>query len=498
MIRKPTYEELEKRVKELEKEFIDHKRSEKALYESEEKYRHVVENVKVGILVVQDVKLVFANSKISDVLGYTKEELTSHSNPFEFIHQDDREMAFERYIKRIEGEEVPETYEFRVVDKDRNIKWVEVNGVRIDWDGQPATLNFFTDISERKRSEEALKEAYEIISKSPAVAFLWKNNEGWPVEFVTKNVKGLFGYTAEEFISGKVVYSKTVHPDDLDRVAGEVESFSNERGRNGFTHEPYRIVTKDGRVKWIDDRTYIRRDGEGRITHYQGMVFDITDRIEAEEALRDSKERIETIIYSMPVGIVIIDAETKEIIDANPQATLTIGAPVERIAGYKCHKFICTEEKGKSTITDFGQDTDSSEHILRTADGKNLPIHRAAIPVTIDERKCLIESFFDISEHKRAELERIEREKLQGVIEMAGAVCHELNQPMQSVFGYSELLMMDMEKGDHLYEHISNIKGQVAKMGDITKKIVRITRYKTKDYLKNKIIDIDEASDAVE
>lgn len=494
MVRKPTYEELEKRVKEPEKEFIDHKRQEKALYESEKKYRYVVENVKVGILVVQDVKLVFANSKISDVLGYTKEELTSHSNPFEFIHQDDREMAFERHIKRIEGEEVPETYEFRVVDKDRNIKWVEVNGVRIDWEDQPATLNFFTDISERKRSEEALKEAYDIISKSPAVVFLWKNSEGWPVEFVSENVKGLFGHTAEEFISGKVVYSKTVHTEDLDRVAKEVESFSNERGRKSFTHDPYRIVTKDGKVKWIDDRTYIRRDVEGRITHYQGIVFDITERIEAEEALRENTERIETIIHSMPVGIVIVDEETREIIDANPQATLLIGAPVERIAGHQCHKFICTGEEGKRPISDLGMDTDSSEHILRTADGKNLPIHRTAIPVTIDDRKCLIESFFDISEHKRAELERIEREKMQGVIEMAGAVCHELNQPMQSVFGYSELLIMDMEKGDHFYEHISNIKGQIDRMGGITKKIMRITRYKTKDYLKNKIIDIDEAS----
>ena len=80
------------------------------------------------------------------------------------------------------------------------------------------------EINERKRAEKALQEAYSIINRSPAVAFLWKNLEGWPVEFVSDNVMELFGYAAEEFTSGQVSYAKTVHPDDLERVA--------ERGNN--------------------------------------------------------------------------------------------------------------------------------------------------------------------------------------------------------------------------------------------------------------------------
>ncbi len=151
---------------------------------------------------------------------------------------------------------------------------------------------FRKEISERKRAEKALQEAYSIINRSPAVAFLWKNLEGWPVEFVSENVMELFGYAAEEFTSGHVSYAKTVHPDDLERVAKEVTTFSNEIEKTGFVHEPYRIISKDGKVRWIDDRTYIRRDKEGKVAHYEGIVVDITDSMQADEALRENKERL--------------------------------------------------------------------------------------------------------------------------------------------------------------------------------------------------------------
>ncbi|MBC2710175.1 MAG: PAS domain S-box protein, partial [Desulfosarcina sp.] len=126
---------------------------------------------------------------------------------------------------------------------------------------------------------------YDIINRSPAVTFLWKNIEGWPVEFVSENVKKLFGYSGNDFISGRISYAKVVHPDDLERVAGEVANFSIGEESKRFTHEPYRIVTKDGKIKWLDDRTFIRRSDKGKITHYQGIVLDITKRKRAEEEL---------------------------------------------------------------------------------------------------------------------------------------------------------------------------------------------------------------------
>ncbi len=99
-----------------------------------------------------------------------------------------------------------------------------------------------------------------------------------------------------------------------------------------------------------------------------------------------------------------------------------------------------------------------------------------------------------ITEDKRTERERIQREKLQSVIEIAGAICHEMNQPMQAISGHSELLLMDISEDNSQFNDIKAIKEQVGRMGDITRKLMRIARYETKDYLKGKIVDIDKAS----
>jgi DNA-binding response OmpR family regulator len=93
--------------------------------------------------------------------------------------------------------------------------------------------------------------------------------------------------------------------------------------------------------------------------------------------------------------------------------------------------------------------------------------------------------------------ELIEKEKLQGIIEMAGAICHELNQPLQVVSGISELVTMDIEENNPLYEKMIMLQEQTERMGEITLKLTKITSYKTRKYLENKIVDIDQSSNEV-
>ena len=88
------------------------------------------------------------------------------------------------------------------------------------------------------------------------------------------------------------------------------------------------------------------------------------------------------------------------------------------------------------------------------------------------------------------------RQKLQGVLEMAGAVCHELNQPLQAVSGYSELLLLDSDENDPHAAVLRAIHAEVQKIGELTRKIMNITQYRTKDYLggRHTIVDIEGAS----
>jgi C4-dicarboxylate-specific signal transduction histidine kinase len=88
----------------------------------------------------------------------------------------------------------------------------------------------------------------------------------------------------------------------------------------------------------------------------------------------------------------------------------------------------------------------------------------------------------------------LEKEKLQVIFEMTGAICHELTQPMQAIAGNSELMLMSIQKDSPLYRNAKTIKDQVDRMGEITRKLKRVTRYKTKDYINSKIIDLDSAA----
>ncbi len=222
---------------------------------------------------------------IEKILGYSKEEMEKGLRHWiNLVHPEDRD-SFEKTIEQLIETKGSALLGYRVRKKDGDYIFVENEGYFITdaLGNRTRMVGFVKDITERKQNEEKLKDAYDIISKSPAIAFLWKNDEGWPVEFVSPNVKSLFGFTADEFTSGKISYTKTVHPDDLGRVENEVSVNSNENGMMKIIHEPYRILTKKGGIKWIEDKTYIRRNNEGRITHYQGIVEDITDQIIAQE-----------------------------------------------------------------------------------------------------------------------------------------------------------------------------------------------------------------------
>jgi len=217
----------------------------------------------------------------------------------------------------------------------------------------------------------------------------------------------------------------------------------------------------------------------------------VGEREKAEDALRKSEERLETLLHSIPVGIIILDSETKKIVDANPKASLMIDAPLEHFIGSQYHNFICSGEKETYPGNDFVESPDNSECELLSANGDSVPILKTEIPVQIEDRELIIVCFVDITDRKKAEEQLRQHEKLQGVIELGGGVCHELNQPLQAISGYSEILMMRLEEDNPIYDNIQSIKGQIDRMRDITKKLMSITRYETTDYFKEKIIDFE-------
>jgi len=137
----------------------ERKRAEEALRESEEKYRLLVNTANESIIVAQDGLLKFVNNITIELLEVTSEqELIGRPFP-EFIHPDDQLMVVENYRRRIANEGPQQRYTFRVITHKGIIKWVEINATLFEWQGRPATLNFLSDITERKHAEEELIKA---------------------------------------------------------------------------------------------------------------------------------------------------------------------------------------------------------------------------------------------------------------------------------------------------------------------------------------------------
>jgi PAS domain S-box-containing protein len=139
------------------------------------------------------------------------------------------------------------------------------------------------EIAERKRVEEELritvkrlKEMESIIEISPAVAFVRRATENWPIEFVSDNVLQ-FDYESEDLLSGQIKYIDIIHPEDRERILSEVTKYSQDRDIEEFSQE-YRIHTGYGDTRWVDDRTFVRRNSKGIVTHYQGIILDVTER----------------------------------------------------------------------------------------------------------------------------------------------------------------------------------------------------------------------------
>lgn len=183
-------------------------------------------------------------------------------------------------------------------------------------------ISFGLDNLERIKTLEV---ASAVIDTSPVVLFRWRAEEGWPVDFVSPNVVQ-WGYSAASLLSGSVSYTKLIHPDDLERVASELNRHINDRSRQYL--ETYRIVTASGQVRWVVDQITVIREAEGSPLYFQGVVTDITDRHQMELALQDSDERFRNIVehatdlifinrddhihYINPAGLRLLKASSAE------------------------------------------------------------------------------------------------------------------------------------------------------------------------------------------
>ncbi|HEC61399.1 MAG TPA: PAS domain S-box protein [bacterium] len=169
-----SYNALELRVKErttelnranarLRQEVEEHLRAKEALRESEQKYRFLVENAEEAIFIDQDDVIKFPNPKAEELTGYSLEELAD--KPFiDLVYPEDRDLVHGRYTRGLNGEDITKRYSYRIVMKDNEVAWVDVNAVLVSWEARPAVLVFLRDITHQKKLESQLVQAQKMES----------------------------------------------------------------------------------------------------------------------------------------------------------------------------------------------------------------------------------------------------------------------------------------------------------------------------------------------
>lgn len=264
------------------RDIAERKKAEAELKNSEKKYSTLVEKSNDSIVILQDDKLVFANNNFIEITGYTHTEAIG--KPFAgFLSIEYRRMITGKFKRSLERKrDKHNKYEIELLSKGGKKIPAEINSSIIEHEGRPAYMAIIRDITEQKTRENELLKLIEVqkvletvIESSPAIVFFWKPDENWPVEFVSENISQ-FGYSAKDFMSGKILYGDIIHPSDLEKMNNGTSRCFQEGGNNISLE--YRILTKSGEVRWIDERSVIKRDAEGRIQYIQGIIVDVTER----------------------------------------------------------------------------------------------------------------------------------------------------------------------------------------------------------------------------
>lgn len=394
------------------------KEIEAALQQSEEKYRKLVDTSPDSIILadLEEGNITLANQQAATMHGVENPEELIGSSLMEFIAPEDHERLMnimkKQHFTSLEG-----TFEYTLLKKNGERFPAEIAPAIItDKANKPiALMAIGRDLTERKKAEEDLRESEKkyrgFVQNFDGIAF--RGSIDFRPFFFHGAVEQITGYTEEDFVSGELTWDQLILPEDMKLLLAINEELENTPGFSNVME--YRILNKNGEIRWI--RQHIQNIGskEGEQFIVQGSLYDITERKLIEENLRESENKFKSLFDGIPDAVFVVDPETLSIIDCNKQAEMLLGLPKEKVITMKAIELHC-EDKREFISKQFTRHSQGFEEIVESevlaSNNKRIPVSINANLITIKGKEYIQGIFRDITQRKEVEEKQKESEKL--------------------------------------------------------------------------------------
>lgn len=267
---------------------------------------------------------------------------------------------------------------------------------------------------------------------------------------------------------------------------------------------PHRALLEDGKAHaseyyedsldmWMEINVTPLYNIEKELVGSIHISRDITRQKRSEQAHRESKERYHHLSEATIEGVLL--SEDSTIVAANQVLADMMGYSIKEMIGMNMLKFMAAHDRGRliESMRNRMAGTDLFECIRK--DGTHFPIEAHARAITYKGKMVYQTAIRDLTEQQRIERDSISHARMRGVLEMAGAVCHEINQPLMALQGFMEILSSKEDIAKSTFKNLHKMEEQVERIRVLTHKMMHITTYETKDYAGGqKIIDLDQAT----
>jgi len=385
------------------RDITERKKTEDALLESENRFRHAFDYAAAGICMVSvDGRFLRANEVFRQLLGYSEEELSfMHFN--DITHPDDLQIGLDHLEMLTSGKTQRASFSKRYLSKTNRIIWgyLSISLVRDNMDKPKFFITHIIDQTQSKQSEEDLRRSEErlrmILDSLPVAVYVSPVSPEVDTTSITGNIESMTGYSSAEFIAEPDFWRSRLHPDDRERV---IDSFRNAASTGKHLIE-YRWLTRDGSYKWFLDRSVIRQSETGM--EFLGVIIDITGSKEAEETLRESEEQYRTFINSTSDIVFLKDEELNYRILNEKQAEL-FGLSKSEIIGKSDDELMTPESAASCKASDMNVLKSNQLNISVESYGKRY-FETRKFPVKLKNGNTGVGAYIrDITESKRTEL----------------------------------------------------------------------------------------------